>query len=128
MTNQPLKRSLLALFSLLFLLSACQFPLGAEADVPTSTPVLPPAPTLTPTPLPPRTLTICLGAEPNTLYPLGGPDAAARVVLEAIYDGPIDVIGYNYRPVILEHIPNMARGDALIDAVPVRRRHSNCRC
>jgi peptide/nickel transport system substrate-binding protein len=120
MTYQPVKRSLLTLFLLLFLLSACQFPLGAEAEIPTSTPVLPPTPTLTPTSLPPRTLTICLGAEPNTLYPLGGPDTAARTVLEAIYDGPMDVLGYNYQPVILEHIPNMARGDALIDAIPVQ--------
>lgn len=120
MTYLPVKRSLLALSSFLFLLSSCQFPLGAGKEVPTSTPEPPPVPTLTPTPLPPRTLTICLGAEPNTLYPLGGPDTAARTVLETIYDGPMDVLGYKHQPVILEHIPNMARGDALIDAVPVK--------
>jgi peptide/nickel transport system substrate-binding protein len=119
MTYLPVKRNLLALFSLLFLLSACQFPLGADTDVATPTPEPPPAPTSTPTPPPPRTLTICLGAEPDTLYPLGGPNAAARSVLEAIYDGPMDVVGYNYRPVILENIPNFARGDALIESVPV---------
>ena len=119
MTHLPFKHSLWVLFLLLFLLSACQFPLGAEVETPTTTPVLPLAPTLTPTPVPPRTLTICLGAEPNTLYPLGGPGTTARVVLEAIYDGPIDVVGFDHRPVILEHIPNIARGDALVDAVPI---------
>jgi peptide/nickel transport system substrate-binding protein len=119
MTYLPVKRNLLALFSLLFLLSACQFPLGDDTDVATPTLEPPPAPTSTPTPPPPRTLTICLGAEPDTLYPLGGPNAAARSVLEAIYDGPMDVVGYNYRPVILENIPNFARGDALIESVPV---------
>jgi len=31
----------------------------------------------------------------------------------------MDVIGYNHEPVILEHIPNMARGDALLESVAV---------
>lgn len=100
-------------------LTACQFPLGSDVESPTSTAELPATPTQTATPLPPRTLTICLGAEPNTLYPLGGPNAAARSVLEAIYDGPMDVLGYKYKAVIFEHVPNTDRGDALIDAVPV---------
>ncbi len=119
MTTNHNKRSLLALILFVFIFSACQFPLGADEEIPTSTPEPPPVPTLTPTVLPPRTLTICLGAEPNTLYPLGGPDTAARAVLEAIYDGPIDVVGYKHQPVILEHVPNMTRGDALIESVPV---------
>ncbi len=117
MTYQPVKRNLLPLFLLIFLLSACQVPLGAKT--PTSTPELPPTPIPTPTPFPPRTLTICLGAEPNTLYPLGGPNAAARSVLEAIYDGPIDVIKYQYQHVILRKIPSIDSGDTLIDPVPV---------
>jgi len=119
MTYQPIKRSLLATFLLVFLLSACQFPLGAGADASTPTPVLPPTPTLTPTPPPPRTLTICLGAEPNTLYPLGGPNAAALSVLEAIYDGPMDVINYQYQSVILRKIPSIASGDSSVDPVSV---------
>ena len=119
MTYQPVKRTLLSLFLLIFFLSACQFPLGVGAETPTSTAV--PIPTLTPTatPPPPRTLTVCLGAEPNTLYPLGGPNAAARSVLEAIYDGPMDVIGYQYKPVILKRIPSIDNGDALVDPVAV---------
>jgi peptide/nickel transport system substrate-binding protein len=82
---------------------------------PESTPTLPP----TATPQAPRTLTICLGAEPNTLYPLGGPNGAAQSVLEAVYDGPVDVLGYHYQPVILKKIPSLAGGDALIDPVTV---------
>lgn len=115
------KRSLLAIFLLVFILSACQFPMGTRAEVPTPTTTsLPPTPTLTPTPVPPRTLTVCLGGEPNTLYPFGGPNAAAKSVLEAVYDGPTDVVDYTYKPVILKSIPSIANGNALIDSVAVQ--------
>ena len=121
MNYQPAKRIFLTLFSLVFFLSACQFLLGTDTEVPTSTPELPPTSVPTATPSQPRTLTVCLGSEPNTLYPLGGPNAAAHSVLEAIYDGPMDIIDYNYKAVILKNIPNMARGDALIDAIQVQK-------
>lgn len=111
-------RNLLTLTLLFVLLSSCQFSPGRET--PTNTPMFPPAVTSTPTPGAPRTLTICLGSEPNTLYPLGGPNAAARSVLEAIYDGPMDVVNYHYEPVILEKIPSLADGDALLDSVVVK--------
>jgi len=120
MNAKPVNRLFLTLFLLAFFISACQFPLGAETDIPASTPTLPPISVPSPTPAVPRTLTVCLGAEPNSLYPLGDLNAAAHTVLEAIYDGPMDPIGYNYRPVILGHIPNIARGDALIDSVSVQ--------
>ena len=121
MTAYSIKRSLLALLLLVFILSACQFPMGADEAV-TSTPTLelPPLPSPTATPIPSRSLTICLGEEPNTLYPLGGPNAAARSVLEAIYDGPMDVVGYNYQPVILQRVPSLAAGDALLEATPIQ--------
>ncbi len=104
----------------MLLLSAC----GTQELSPTAPPVpflptLTPSPAYTPTAPPPRTLTICLGAQPNTLYPLGGPNAAARSVLEAIYDAPFDVISYEYRPVILEKIPNIQDGDARIFSISV---------
>jgi peptide/nickel transport system substrate-binding protein len=120
MTIYPSKRSLLAFTLLVFLLSACQFPMGTSVETPTPTVVLPPTPTPTATPVPSRTLTICLGEEPNTLYPLGQPNAAAQSVLEAIYDGPMDVVDYNYQPVILQRVPSIATGDALLDATPVK--------
>lgn len=120
MEYQPLSRNLLAFILLSVLLSACQFPMGAEPETPVPTQLPPTVPTPTATAVPSRTLTICLGEEPNTLYPLGGPNAAARSVLEAIYDGPMDVVGYTYEPTILARIPNIAGGDALIEAAPVQ--------
>ena len=68
----------------------------------------------TPTPLisSQRTLTICLGYEPESLYPYNANSKAAWSVLEAIYDGPIDTRNYQLVPVILEKIPSFADGDA----------------
>jgi peptide/nickel transport system substrate-binding protein len=44
---------------------------------------------------------------------------AARLIREAIYDGPIDTVGYTHRPVILEALPSLANGDAVIEQVTV---------
>jgi peptide/nickel transport system substrate-binding protein len=74
----------------------------------------------TPTVSAPRSLTVCLGQEPNTLYPFGGPNSAARSVLSAIYDGPIDMIGYEYQPVILEKLPSIEDGDAQVTKIAVK--------
>ena len=64
-----------------------------------------PSPTLaltsTPTPIPPKEFTVCQALEPNTLFVYGGPSRAARNVLAAIYDGPIDTRTYQFHPVIL---------------------------
>ena len=68
----------------------------------------------------PRALTVCLGDEPNTLYPFGGSNAAARSVLAAVNDGPIDMIGYEYQPVILTQLPSLENGDAEIVRTPVQ--------
>jgi peptide/nickel transport system substrate-binding protein len=81
----------------------------------TSTPTIQPTATI-----PPRTLTICLGAEPETLFIYGGASPAQNHILEAIYDGPIDSIEYQYYPVILEKLPNLADGDANIEPVSVQ--------
>ncbi len=78
--------------------------------VPTSTPTKQPTPSATP--VPPRLLTVCLGQEPVSLYPVNNPSTAARSVLAAIYDGPIDTNSYGYQPVILQRIPNIKNGDA----------------
>jgi peptide/nickel transport system substrate-binding protein len=120
MNYQQASRYFLLFVLITVLLSACQFPMGVDNATPVPTVEPPSAPTPTATPVASRTLTICLGEEPNTLYPLGGPNAAARSVLEAIYDGPIDVVSYNYRPTILARIPSVAGGDALIETAPVQ--------
>jgi peptide/nickel transport system substrate-binding protein len=81
----------------------------------TATPTIQPIPTI-----PPRRLTICLGAEPETLYIYGGVSLAQSHILGAIYDGPIDVVGYQNHPVILEKLPNLADGDAVLEPVSVQ--------
>lgn len=77
------------------------------------------SPTSTPTLLPPKELTICQAEEPNTLFIYGSPSRAARNVLEAIYDGPIDTRGYQFQPVILTKVPSLADGDAALRTVQV---------
>lgn len=81
----------------------------------TAVPIIPPTPTVTP-----RRLTICIAAEPDTLYIYGGVSLAQRHILEAIYDGPVDQVGYQYRPVILEKLPDLADGDANLVPVSVQ--------
>jgi peptide/nickel transport system substrate-binding protein len=124
--------SLLILFLLAFALTACN-PTG-ETPTPevvppventpgTGDPTLPsdatalPAATATPEP---RTLTLCLGAEPASLYLYGSNMHTQRNILEAIYDGPFDTNRYGYQPVILEKIPSLADGSATLQPVTVK--------
>ena len=67
----------------------------------------------------PRTLVICLGQEPETLYAYGGSMLAATQVLQAVYDGPIDGRSFDYQAIIFEKLPSLADGDAVIQAVEV---------
>jgi len=77
-------------------------------------------PTAVPTEVPaPRTLVICMGQEPDTLYPLGGSMLAMSSVLEAVFDGPVDAKSFSYQPVILEKLPSIADGDAVLAPVTV---------
>jgi peptide/nickel transport system substrate-binding protein len=59
-----------------------------------------------------RTLTVCLGQEPTSLFPYGILSSAARSVLAAVFEGPINTNSYGYQPVILKRIPSLANGDA----------------
>ena len=109
-------RILLCLLSTSLALNACRL-LSSQPE-PTQTPTE--SLLLVPSPTPaPRRLTVCLGQEPNTLYPFGGPNAAARSVLASVYDGPIDNIGYEYQSVILTQLPSLENGDAQIVRTPV---------
>jgi peptide/nickel transport system substrate-binding protein len=104
----------------LFLFFAMTLPACAPTPVVTpfvaNTPT--PTPLATPTPVV-RSLKICLGEEPNTLYPYSNLNSAARSVLSAIYDGPMDVVEYGYEPIILEKIPTLEDGDAQISPISV---------
>jgi peptide/nickel transport system substrate-binding protein len=107
-----------------FLLSACLPVSSPSVSSSTHAPIQPastttPQPVFTPTSVP-RTLTVCLGQEPNTLYPFGKLNEAAQSVLAAIDDGPIDTVGYTYQPVILEKLPSIADGDAAVTKVSVK--------
>ena len=77
--------------------------------------------TATPEPevMEPRTLVICMGQEPETLYPYGNAMLAMSHVLEAIYDGPVDARSFSYQPIIFEKLPSLADGDAALVAVDV---------
>ncbi|MBN2115207.1 MAG: hypothetical protein JW730_01460 [Anaerolineales bacterium] len=107
-------KALLPVFILALTVLAC----GPEVTV---TPFVTGTPgPLLPSPTPEtRSLTICLGVEPTTLYPYGSLNSAARSVLSAIYDGPIDAVEYEYEPIILEKIPDLEDGDAQVSPVTV---------
>ncbi len=109
MSKHHLQSSYLGLVVvLIFILSACA-PVAGETAVPTPEP-----PVATPTAtVPPLTeLTVCLGQEPASLYPLNNPSSAARAILEALYDGPVDAVSFEYKPVILDRLPSLENGDA----------------
>jgi peptide/nickel transport system substrate-binding protein len=104
------KKNRFVLIVILILAACARF--QPQADAPTA--AFTPLPTRTPEPAPPSSLTICLGQEPNSLYPFGELNDAARAVLAAINDGPFDIIAYEYQPVILTRMPSLENGEAQI--------------
>jgi len=127
-TRRPTNSYYVAGFALLLgvaLLTACGVRVSPEPtampELPTPTMLPSPTPvptsTPTPTPVPPKELTICQAQEPNTLFIYGGPSRAARNVLDAVYDGPVDVRNYAFEPVILERMPSLEGGDAALRTV-----------
>ena len=106
------------------LLTACAPQImTVTVTAPPQTVVVTATPSPSPTPLPPgpKVLTVCLVGEPDTLYLYGGSRlAATRHVMEPLYDGPIDHLSYDYKPVILQKVPSIADGDAVMRIVRVR--------
>ncbi|MFQ5944226.1 MAG: ABC transporter substrate-binding protein [Anaerolineales bacterium] len=113
-------------FLVLILLASCAQPVELELPV-AETPATDEAPpTEIPTPLPvPKTLIVCLGQEPESLYRYsnaylyGSTSRAAETVLQALYDGPLNVRSYEYEPVILSKLPSIADGDARLEQASV---------
>jgi peptide/nickel transport system substrate-binding protein len=113
--------------SLGILLAACQpnfniiskTPGVQTPDVKIETPTVTVAPS--PTPVPPRNLSICLGQEPQTLYPYGSSSRYTWSVLEAVYDGPVDLVNYKPKPVILKNLPDKQDGTYVLKPVTVKR-------
>ncbi len=109
------KPILLACLSALFL-AACQGSTSITPGSPIPTAALTPSATV----VPPRSLTLCLGEEPKSLYLYGGGGLGARTVLESVYDGPIDSLNYSYTPVILETLPTVENKGAVLKTVTVK--------
>ena len=85
---------------------------------PTTIPEALPTISPTPTPEPPRVLTIC-SQEPTSLFLFRDSSSAARTVLQAIYDGPVDVENFTVIPIILERIPSLENGELTLHTVDV---------
>lgn len=117
MKQIKIDRAVLFILICLSLLAACGTP---QAQL-TRTAEINPTPRETPTatPPPPRVLTICIGQEPTSLYIYKGNSHSMWSVLEALYDGPIDMVNYQPVPVILESIPNIVDGSLVFQPVLV---------
>ena len=112
-----MKKTLPIVLFIFIVITACGLSQAVPTETPTAVVTPPPSPT---TPPESRSLAICLGQEPNTLYPLGDLNAAARSVLAAVNDGPIDMVGYDYQPVAITRMPSFENGDAEIVSTPVQ--------
>lgn len=88
---------------------------GLSLINPTVTPTLVPTPTV----VPQKTLVICLGQEPSSLYLYGDSSQSAWSVFESLYDGPIDTVNYEPMPVILGSLPTIDNGGVVIQPAPV---------
>lgn len=91
-------------------------------DTPTATaPAEPDQPTAVPTPAAPaKELVICQNEEPLTLYRYAEGGQARADIFEALYDGPIDQLGYQPIPVILNELPTLANGGLVVRAASVK--------
>jgi peptide/nickel transport system substrate-binding protein len=86
---------------------------------PAPAPTLPLLSTSSPTPsvapsAQPVDLSLCLADEPQSLYLYARPEAGRDHLLAALYDGPIDQVNDDHRPVLLERLPSVKEGDAVV--------------
>jgi peptide/nickel transport system substrate-binding protein len=109
-----LNKALATLLTGAFLLAGCSGS-GISLTGPTATPT--PEPTATAVPI--KTLVICLGQEPSSLYLYGDSSQSAWSIFESLYDGPIDTVNYEPLPVILENIPTEENGGVTLQPVSV---------
>lgn len=85
-----------------------------------ATPPTGPAATSTSEPARSVVLTVCMGIEPKSLFLYGDSSVTARSVREAIFDGPVDLRGFQPQPVLLDKIPASSDGDVLLEPVQVQ--------
>jgi peptide/nickel transport system substrate-binding protein len=119
--------SRLAFFILAFLLLAgCQGLTEVDIPITIQPQSSPTVEVIEPTPLPPeKTLIVCLQREPESLYIYsedflyGDAGLETNTVLQALYDGPIDILKDGLRPVILNGLPSFESGSARFESVEV---------
>ena len=118
-----LRRRLLGLVIPVALLAALSSGCGTPPDAvpPLTIGPGPGTPTVVlPTPRPqPKTLIVCTADEPESLYWYGTSGTSAEAVLAALYDGPVDLIGFEVQSPLLTSVPSMTNGDVGVDAVSV---------
>ena len=73
----------------------------------------------TPTAVPVE-LVVCQTGEPSSLYWYGDDVTARAGIFQALFDGPIDAVGYAYQPVILTALPSVDAGTAGAHTVEVQ--------
>ncbi len=76
-------------------------------------------PSTLPVPVPEKILSICLGEEPASLFLYGDQSTSARIIRQALYDGPIDQVGNQSISVLLEEIPSQENDLVLLTQVQV---------
>jgi len=109
-----MKRVLLLVFILLFVLSACQVPSNdaqaTELETIATSPTIVFS-TVTATIDPPEALTICTADLPESLFLYDEVLTAAKEnILAVLLDGPFDRVDGEIVPVILEKVPRANRG------------------
>lgn len=65
-------------------------------------------------------LVVCFAQAPTTLYPYGSLNQAARWVLQAVYDDPVDLVSYGYQAGVLAELPSLDNGAAQLKVVDVQ--------
>jgi len=70
---------------------------------------------------PPKELIVCLGSEPDSLYPYSKARLAPAVVdvLTGLYESMTTSLSYDYQTRGIEKLPSLADGDAVIEPVTV---------
>jgi peptide/nickel transport system substrate-binding protein len=76
--------------------------------------------TASPSPTPaPLELVVCQVGEPDSLYLYAGETRSRAGIFQALFDGPVDTLGYAYQPVILDGLPDVNAGTAGLAEVEV---------
>ena len=107
------------ILALVFLLAAC----GVEGNQAPQIPIPNPdqdSPGSLPSPVPEKVLSICLGAEPESLFLYGDQSISANIIRQAIYDNPVDEVDFQFSSILLEEIPSQANELVLVVQVEVK--------